>query len=165
LSDGIKDNKSQLLYIAGLFDGEGSTGVYAPGQLSMCVQMTSTLGVEYIRSLFGGHIHEYTPRKPNCHTLYDIQYSGLKAEKVLRTVLPFLLVKREQVNLVLEYWEKLKVTPRWYRLNLIKEYRQKLAVVSPHSANVSRRGRLGHRDLKPRKKRGAKIVNTSSFVF
>jgi len=155
-------SEAQLNYIAGLFDGEGSAGVYRPLQLLASIHMGSRLGVDYVASCFGGHIDEIHATKPNCHNLYVLTYSHLRAEAFLRALLPHLIVKREEVELHLETWDRLKTTPRWAALSVIKEYRDRLVIISPHRTGHNGRRTRGP-DKHPRKQRCARIPASSSF--
>ena len=77
-------SQQDLAYIAGLFDGEGSTGIYHPCALQVSFHMGGKEGLSFIIACFGGSLgiqpgkHEYnTP-------MFVLTYSAVKAEQFLR---------------------------------------------------------------------------------
>ena len=104
----FEDDRHQLFYIAGLFDGEGSAGVYKPCQLLTSIQMTSDKALLLVKEYFGGHIAKVPARRLNEHDCYRISYSTLAAENFLMAISPHLRVRKEQVELVLNTWGRLK---------------------------------------------------------
>lgn len=157
-----------MYYLGGLFDGEGYAGVYKPCQLICGMQMTDIEGLDILKNTFGGHYHK--PRKDsryeNSRILYRLQWSNLTAEEVLKKLNPYLVIKKNQVTLCLEYWEKLKWTPKWALGQLIDEYKEKLFIARPVYANKGGR-KYGSRDSYKREiHRGLQkgIVNTITLL-
>ena len=103
--------KEQLAYFAGLFDGEGCliVGKYivkSQRNLAyrgfMAVTNTHIPTLLHIKSLFGGKIVvQGIERK-----CYSLAFSANEIRRVLPELLPYLIVKREQAEVILEFFEK-----------------------------------------------------------
>jgi hypothetical protein len=100
-------------YVAGLFDGEGYIRVNRwekPNSPHVRYQVIVGLGMTYqpvilgLQEWFGGSIHEN--RRDLRNPKHRIQFSWLVASQTaatfLRTILPHLIVKREEAQLALE---------------------------------------------------------------
>ena len=64
--------------------------------------------IHWIHSRFGGTIgirkaHSKAPRKPTWKPLWWVNFSGASLEPVLTAALPYLVLKREQAELMLEF--------------------------------------------------------------
>ena len=74
-----------IIYIAGLFDGEGSCGIYMPtrivsaANLIVSIQMTGKIGIEFVQSVFGNKILVTYPTRKTHHLLYKLSYTQTKA--------------------------------------------------------------------------------------
>src|SRR5688572_27979276 len=88
-------------YIAGLFDGEGTIGVYKTGkkylQVKVCIGMQDRATLEWICSLFGGKI--YTVGRVYRWELLRNQ----ERANFLEAILPYSRTKKGQVELVLSH--------------------------------------------------------------
>ena len=95
-------------YIAGLFDGEGSIGVYRNGrgtphlrtQLTQNIYPASTAVLGELLARFGGNlsrIHDKT---------FNWQLNGHGANSFLKEIAPFLVLKRNQADLAIEWQSK-----------------------------------------------------------
>ncbi|MCK4649512.1 hypothetical protein KAT51_08305 [bacterium] len=89
-------------YVAGLFDGEGSIGRYAcraskNGKRYYRLHARITSGdrhiLDLIQSEFEGKVYPKY-QKPKSHG-FDLHFTYRKAEKFLRRILPFLIIKKE----------------------------------------------------------------------
>ena len=103
---------TELAYVAGFFDGEGSISItpiaiVTPRQkctFSLRAQAVSTNkeAVNTLLSLFGGVI----TRKPVCGNRQECwtwRVSNIKAMKFLKLVLPYLRIKRPQAEKAIEF--------------------------------------------------------------
>ena len=115
------ENKEDLQYIAGFFDGEGSISLFCRGAVKykthqLQVQITNTDGdvLKWIDEVLGkeGHFH-LKHRTGNQRSCWDLQWTSLRAEKVLETLIPFLKTKRKQAELALEF--RRTFPPHWSR--------------------------------------------------
>jgi hypothetical protein len=107
----------RLAYAAGLIDGEGCIGAYntrpktdtvraAFFQLTVRVAMKTPRPVEFLYALFGGARHiqlQKGPGKPGPYFVW--QARNVQAEECLRRLLPYLVEKREQAVVALEFGE------------------------------------------------------------
>lgn len=99
-------------YIAGFFDGEGCIIVRAAirknkttYELMISVGQNDTSVLKYIQRFFGGRIANpsYEFRKKN--QTPDLRMESKKAADFLRTMLPYLRVKKPQAELALKFQE------------------------------------------------------------
>ncbi len=102
-------------YAAALVDGEGSIqiqrtqrGKYANYLPSVTVAMTKPDAVALLGKYWGSPARRYTPISSNAATKgWDSQYvwrlNGSKVHEFLKDIRPYLTVKKEQCDLVLEY--------------------------------------------------------------
>ena len=105
--------EEQIIYEAGLFDGEGS--IYITGR-----QRNSTIAIKLTNTdkklcqlyydQWGGSIQEIKPNKPNVKTLYRWSIYGKKAKPFLIAIQPYSIHKRQLIMTALEYIETIKYT-------------------------------------------------------
>ena len=107
-------DKEQLAYIAGLVDGEGSICIhrdasnkkrYVKYNLLVNVSNTDPRPLRLIQGLFGGSffLTNRTVSREGKLPCWGINVSGPKAENLLRKILPYLIIKKEQAVLALEF--------------------------------------------------------------
>jgi hypothetical protein len=98
-------------YLAGLFDGEGCvviTNTALPNRAdSYCLRVFLTMvdreGPGLFHARFGGNFYEKQPANPRHRRQYTWQTSGKIAGAALEAMRPYLRVKRDQVELALEF--------------------------------------------------------------
>lgn len=103
--------KSTFAYIAGFFDGEGSVRIKSlksGGRLyhSLMIKFTNTdLSVlTHIRSIIGGSIRPLKSKNPKWKPAWDLRTTNrAELELILVQMLPFLIVKRHQIELALAF--------------------------------------------------------------
>lgn len=104
-------------YIAGLFDGEGSVGIYTNGQghgRTLRVQITQTVTPQSTalfaatKARWGGSLCSYNKalRRP----AWNWQVSAKTGYVFLRDIRPWLVLKADQADVVLAWWPK-RATP------------------------------------------------------
>lgn len=97
-------NKTDLAYAAGLIDGEGCVGVYRNShngnyQLRITVEMTVKRPLDKLYSMFGGRFYyKAKANMPNHKPAHTWMVFNGNAEKVLKLILPYLLVKDKQAK-------------------------------------------------------------------
>lgn len=99
-------SESELAYLAGLIDGEGSIRIeksggkyrYTPHNATVCVTNSNSLMITWICDKFGGHLYRKKGR-----TCWDVYWLGERAEEILREIYPYLTAKKEQAELVFAY--------------------------------------------------------------
>ena len=148
-----------LNYIGGLFDGEGSCGVYpikggkAKHWIVSCtISMTSRLGIDCVAECFGGNVHLYRHDDNPLHQpTFHWGLTSTHAIGFLRTIHPYLRVKYEQVTLTLTTAELLDRDVSRGSKAIIADYREKLLSAYPGGSRV-----VGHRgpDRSPRTRVG-----------
>ena len=97
-----------LAWIAGFVDGEGYIGSPSRGvranPLTNPIQVTITntdpRPILFIHSLCGGYLWN-TPRKGKWKTAFRLGFASKKACVFLKTILPYLRVKREQAEIAI----------------------------------------------------------------
>ncbi len=106
---------TDIAYISGIIDGEGYIGIKkdkgykcqdrkTPGyHARIQIRMVDEPAIKFIAESLGGW---YWKEKPSCkkgRPLFCYQASDKKAAEILTTVLPFLHVKKESANTVLQF--------------------------------------------------------------
>lgn len=102
-------------YIAGFFDGEGSIGIYdrpnrAAGGVAVMTQLTqnrtkdSTALFEFLRAKYGGNISKQRTLSGRIKYNWALHAKGIKA--FLPDILPYLVLKRDQAQILLTWLEK-----------------------------------------------------------
>jgi len=100
-----------LPYLAGFFDGEGCIGIYTNGkgngrtlrvQLTQTVTPQSTALLIAMRSRWGGSLCQFNKelRRP----AWNWQASAAKGYLFLCDIRPWLLLKADQADVVLDWW-------------------------------------------------------------
>jgi hypothetical protein len=105
----------ELPYVAGIFDGEGyvtinkyhhPSGKHIRYQLLVGIGMVDKPVIEAISKQFGGMLTSYkSPKKVTHRRVFEWRVSSKAAVPFLRAVQPWLIVKRDQVELVLRFQE------------------------------------------------------------
>jgi len=111
-------NKISKEYLAGILDGEGYIGISSRkmsgrrNYVERVVIVLSAKGgglkvLEYFKRYYGGKIYKKkiykykTSFNPN-RVLWGYEASHLKARKILKDLLPYLIIKRQQANLAIK---------------------------------------------------------------
>ncbi len=94
-----------LAYIAGFFDGEGciAAQINNHGYTALHVRIGQVVvaPLTFIQQRFGGALNEYT-KKNGDHCWY-LEWSGRTALPILEAMVPYLIVKRHQAELAIEW--------------------------------------------------------------
>ena len=106
----------KIAWAAGFIDGEGNIYInrqfLKTGRISHILRIrvgnTNFDALEELKSLFGGTIHKKHP--PNYRVLGVWQCVSDAAEKVLRLIEPYLIVKRQEAMAALEFQRLKRVT-------------------------------------------------------
>ncbi len=106
--------KTDLAYYAGIFDGEGTIGVYYQARKNSHLRVTYQLRVQLVstdewiiqslRFAFGGNVI-IEPRKenPKWATAYRWFLTRQQSLNFINAVIPYLRLKRPQAELALKY--------------------------------------------------------------
>lgn len=105
--------KTDLAYLAGLFDGEGCIciGKAKPrgGRLhpSYHLECAVSMANEYLPTLyrlsFGGSVYFYRDKHPNHQPAWQWHISAKKAKIFLEAILPYLTIKKGEAELAVKF--------------------------------------------------------------
>lgn len=107
------DDPNFLPYAAGLFDGEGSIGIYQSQNAARKGRVNITLRAQLANSnkavidLFlarwGGYFYKNKPLKPTHRVMYRWAASPSIAVKFIEDCGPYLVIKKPEADVALEY--------------------------------------------------------------
>lgn len=113
---------TDLAYIAGFIDGEGTIGIYSNyakdtvnpfyAERIMIVQVDPT-PLLFIKNLFpNGGISKKNRPNPKHKTCYVLKYSHTKAYELVKAIYPYLQVKKERAAVLIEFRENIQLVDR-----------------------------------------------------
>ena len=115
-------------YMAGIVDGEGYVGIKKATLRKDChhpcyhariqIRMVDEPAIHFIASTLGGNYYSEKPHAEKGKPLFCYQASDLRAGEILRTLLPFLRVKKAQALNVLAFRE-LQSQGKQYRTKVV----------------------------------------------
>lgn len=124
----------QSAYLAGLIDGEGSIILYRRGSGSaMRLTITSTFRpvLEWCQSLCGvGNIVDVTSRNAKHKQQRCWLVNSQAAQSVLEQVEPYMIIKREQAQLAIEFQKRLKTPAEKAQKEWQEQWRQRLRAMN-----------------------------------
>lgn len=108
---------TEVAYLAGLMDGEGC--IYMERKASrhsysyvLVVRVTNEHkgALERCKEKFGGSLYTMSEAdtEQNRKQIFQWSIKGKAAHEFLKTVVPFLVIKLEQAQLVIDNWEKIR---------------------------------------------------------
>jgi len=104
-----------IAYIAGLIDGEGYIGIKkdkgyqcqerkTPGyHARIQIRMVDEPAIKFISESLGGWYYKEKPSCKNGRPLFCYQASDKRVEDILKTIIPYLRVKKESAQTVIEF--------------------------------------------------------------
>ena len=115
----FRSHKEELgwAWLAGILDGEGSVRVKSDKlghqQLELRVSMTHKPTLDRIKEISGsGSVILTSPRPMTRKPLFLWHCQARQAAAVLRAVFPYLVTKKEQASLAIEFAQLVQLTPR-----------------------------------------------------
>ena len=111
--------KLDLAYLAGVMDSDGYFGIvkswpkYRSG-ISPCyyekcaLKPTQPEAVELIYKQFGGHYRIDQPSMINAKPLHSLQLSNIKANIFIKSIYPYLKIKKVRAKVLLDLREKIE---------------------------------------------------------
>lgn len=132
----------QRAYLAGLIDGEGHISTYKRWiEPVVGIANCNKKLMEQVRQLVAGRIIKTVPRKKKWKTMYQVRVVRIRDIKaLLEQVLPFLIVKKRQAELMLELCNlKLSSEEHTFR----EEMKSRILHISEELHNLNRRGNFG----------------------
>jgi hypothetical protein len=124
--------KVDCIYLSGILDGEGCITVGA-GKRETCinynpivvVQNTSKELIEWLQKTFGGQVYLSKKETKKTRAAWTWRITKKKRiELLLLAVLPYILVKREQANLLLAFVRLERTAPTSQRVRIYEELRR-----------------------------------------
>ena len=119
-----------IVYFAGLFDGEGCIMITKPSNnkprchtLTIHLYNTHLPTLVYIRDIFGGCLRGTHPDRialPIRRPQYVLEWYGSTASAILIEVYPFLKIKREEAEYAIHF-QSLRKTPQQCRAGMTSE--------------------------------------------
>jgi len=113
--------KEDLIYIAGLFDGEGSISLFwqkrpdvarvRTVRASISIGNTDRSIIEYLHQCLGGNFHSVKRSNPNWKPVYLWTASTNQAVEIIKELLPYLRIKKKQAELLIEYQQYKRSIP------------------------------------------------------
>lgn len=97
-----------LEYLAGFFDGEGSIGIYRYLEPTVQLGLTNEEMLRNLQNQWGGSVTKYkckTNRKPAWGWSL---YSKAQIKPFLEAILPYLILKKQEALVMLEFIESYK---------------------------------------------------------
>ncbi len=134
----MQTTEQEWAYIAGLFDGEGYFGVFkhtSPSfrertkdgfvrEYRISIANNSKELLEYVQKIVGqGIIYVHKRTNPNHATGYRLCFYPNSAREILPHVIPYLFLKKELAEIILEMLETIK---KIHRIKKRKERMEKL---------------------------------------
>jgi hypothetical protein len=106
-------------YFAGFFDGEGCIQIVETRRQKRWISWSVTAScsqrdprpLRLLMEQYGGHIHHHPKIKGSDRWIFVWQISGSKAVAAIADMLPFLIVKKEQAEVALEFWDRYHLKP------------------------------------------------------
>lgn len=102
--------KSEWAYIAGFIDGEGCIMAFThPQSRTIYPRITASQvrpePLQWIHDRLGGYLHFQSYEHRGYRGIWRIRWDARKAERVLRGIEPYLILKQDQAQLALTLFE------------------------------------------------------------
>lgn len=139
-----------LAYAAGLIDGEGCirVGKYHDtrngrrlgfrGQLS--IGMTDRKALEWLRDTLGGNFYLGRTSYDRTKAAYNWTMRTTDAARLLTAILPYLIIKREQALMLIEFAATLHQPGKWGRAGLPSSLLAHRAGLAARSLELNKKG-------------------------
>ena len=147
--DGLK-GKAKLAYTAGILDGEGTVflerrvtrkGDYRNYVLTVVISNTNEWLIKWLEFNYGGNVSSYQQKHPNRLLSWRWRIQATKAMEFLRLVLPYLILKRPQAEIAIQFQLNRSHRHRTDEEKAVDEA-QKLLISSYNSNSGCAKGRL-----------------------
>lgn len=114
--------ETDLAYMAGLMDGEGTIGITRRSggptykslryTLVVAVQMSDRPSIDHVAALFQRSVYEKGPYANMRKTAYLLQWQARVAAELLEPLVPYLVLKRPQAEIALQFQREQDVIRR-----------------------------------------------------
>jgi|TARA_B100002003_G_scaffold100480_1_gene93553 hypothetical protein len=116
------NDRDKILYLTGLFDGEGHVSLlkknhhkylkktnkmktYTYTELSLRLSNTNKNVLNYIQKYFGGHIYVMKKYAPHHKTAWEWHINGKNATEISKLMYPFSIIKKEKLKTAKEFYD------------------------------------------------------------
>ena len=145
---------TEVAYCAGILDGEGTIAItrnpprkptqYSPSfGLVVSVANTDNALILFLSSLWGGHTLVCCKPKGNKRAAYRWSLGGNQAVRFLKAVLPFLIIKRAEAELGIEFQSSKRKSPKRLSQETINKRQAMMNRMSALKGRVRRPLNLG----------------------
>jgi len=92
---------SKLVFLAGVFDGEGSFGVWSKGkgrkkEFACTIEMIDKDTVQKFKDMFGGQLFPCKIRQPHHIPTYRWRMNGYRAFQIIDKMIEFMSIRRQE---------------------------------------------------------------------
>lgn len=140
----------ELSYLAGIVDGEGHVCICASQRtakryksksyyLQLRVANTNLILMGFLEK-FDGSINSYWDKNPKHKTLYNWGIGGIHAANLLKEIYPYLLLKKEQAKIALEFQDGFKYFRSFQKLPKEEIEKRENLVIKMKLLNLKGRG-------------------------
>jgi hypothetical protein len=92
--------KNKILFLAGLFDGEGSFGIWGKGNgrksFQCGIEMCDKDILDRFSDFFGGNVMKVRIRKPNWTQTWRWRLSGTRAYECIDILIEYMCLRRQE---------------------------------------------------------------------
>lgn len=110
---------AEISYLAGIIDGEGTIGIRKQSeriyQIRLLVNNTSEELIEYLKENYGGKKLGPYKQKGNNKDIFEWVCSGKEAIKIIKRILPYLVIKQLQAELAIKAFDDTFITNYNYK--------------------------------------------------
>ena len=94
------NNQEKIIFLAGVFDGEGSFGIWSngnkPKRIEIAVEATDSDMVMRFVEVFGGTFFTIAKRQEHFKNTFKWKMTGDRALKVLAEMIPYMCLRRRE---------------------------------------------------------------------
>jgi len=140
--------KTAWQYLAGMFDGEGTISIIRRERsrreaysLRLTLHSTNKSALEQIQKDFEGVLGERDRGNPKHAIAYHLTWNHQQAGEILKNIAPFLLIKKTQATLGLEFQRIASGLQKYGRKGIPKDVLENLRVLKKAINLANRKGR------------------------
>jgi len=93
--------QSKIIFLAGIFDGEGSFGIWSKGkgrnkEFACTIEMTDKDSVQKFADMFGGQLFPCKVRKPHHTPTWRWRQNGYRAFQIIDKMIEYMSERRQE---------------------------------------------------------------------
>ena len=143
----MKVNRDDLIYTAGIIDGEGHIGLNHRNnkrQIKVVVGITNTDKklMKWLENIWGHKAYPHNNNRivPNCKPLYQWVIQDSQAIEMIKAIRPYLKLKTEKASLAMAYWDLHEQYGLHRGIRPPQEYYEKTKIVWEKIRELNKRG-------------------------